>query len=862
MNKKRKILIFLTILIVIATLGLTYTLFTSNITSGNKVAIAGDIYMKLNGSDRIELTNVIPMTKEEALEKTDNIFNFQIVGKNTSNKDIYYGISLETGEVPDGKTEINPSDLVVYLESDGNILVDGVRYQDFKSHVYVDTIPKNTTSNIEKDYSLRVWLRDGIIVSDTVKDATYTLDEWNNIYMSLKVKVDGNMSYMNMPLSIEHDNESVENNKQFFIATIMNFLNPDELGETIIENETMKLEVESVNSNILFSYKDSRGNLVEDVSNALTIDYIFNKKESIETQVFITPLNDAPINTDIKVKLTTNDNKVYTQVINLDIKGTNYCLSNGFNKLTDCILVSENLSSNVQDAKEYISSKTYSLNDTAPSYTYVEDVTYDVENPSHTIAHILRFSDSYTFNEKTGNFSLTNTILTDYTISEKYIGKFICKNSTGTSDCDSILKIISISDSENKILKADVYTSKVTSTLRSEEGLYKTVDDNGDTYFFRGDVKNNNVYFGGYYWKIVRINGDGAIRLIYNGEIKDANEKKAIINETIYTYGNYINSDIGVIRSDPTYVGYMYGENFSEEEIISNNIPYTGINISTKYYFASSYQYDEKTRTFKLLGDDIQNKTYSEMQSENLLELYPYTCFETDKTENCQLIRKIVEYQGETKILYQYISHSSKNLDGTRTNDFDSNVKKVLDEWYLKNIVSQVDDNSTLLTNYIVDGTFCNERGIGRSGDGYNLYPTTFYKAADRLEYTTNVNTSLKCGDDIRDIFSKTEKYGNAKLTYPTALLTADEIVLAGGKVGLKNNNFYLNCNMAFWTMTPSHFATDNGYIFTLRNEGNLTSWNPLDYLWGLRPVINISKDVLISSGDGSKENPYILKLA
>ena len=51
----------------------------------------------------------------------------------------------------------------------------------------------------------------------------------------------------------------------------------------------------------------------------------------------------------------------------MDIKGTNYCLSNGFNKLADCILVSEILSPNVNDAKEYISSKTYNLNDTAPS---------------------------------------------------------------------------------------------------------------------------------------------------------------------------------------------------------------------------------------------------------------------------------------------------------------------------------------------------------------------------------------------------------------------------------------------------------------------------------------------------------------
>lgn len=48
-------------------------------------------------------------------------------------------------------------------------------------------------------------------------------------------------------------------------------------------------------------------------------------------------------------------------------------------------------------------------------------------------------------------------------------------------------------------------------------GIYETIDNDGTTYYWRGDVDNNWVYFAGYYWRIIRVNWDGTIRLIYNG---------------------------------------------------------------------------------------------------------------------------------------------------------------------------------------------------------------------------------------------------------------------------------------------------------------------------------------------------------
>ena len=55
------------------------------------------------------------------------------------------------------------------------------------------------------------------------------------------------------------------------------------------------------------------------------------------------------------------------------------------------------------------------------------------------------------------------------------------------------------------------------------EGIYKAQDDYGTSYYFRGAVDNNYVYFANKYWRIIRINGDGSIRMIYDGTVAHAN---------------------------------------------------------------------------------------------------------------------------------------------------------------------------------------------------------------------------------------------------------------------------------------------------------------------------------------------------
>ena len=86
-------------------------------------------------------------------------------------------------------------------------------------------------------------------------------------------------------------------------------------------------------------------------------------------------------------------------------------------------------------------------------------------------------------------------------------------------------------------------------------GIYSAKDDLGTSYYFRGNVTNNYVKFANKYWRIIRINGDGTIRMIYAGTSAHANY-----------YDDHSANDMSIGTSafnssynDNTYVGYMYG---------------------------------------------------------------------------------------------------------------------------------------------------------------------------------------------------------------------------------------------------------------------------------------------------------------
>lgn len=89
-----------------------------------------------------------------------------------------------------------------------------------------------------------------------------------------------------------------------------------------------------------------------------------------------------------------------------------------------------------------------------------------------------------------------------------------------------------------------------------------------------------------------------------------------------------------------------------------------------------------------------------------------------------------------------------------------------------------------------------------------------------------------------------------------------DEVVMAGEKAWNINTSNWLTTGQDYWTMSPAIFTTWNA-VSILWNVGangyiNSTSWTSSKF--GIRPVINLKKDTLISEGNGTKANPYVIK--
>ncbi len=89
-----------------------------------------------------------------------------------------------------------------------------------------------------------------------------------------------------------------------------------------------------------------------------------------------------------------------------------------------------------------------------------------------------------------------------------------------------------------------------------DKGVFKGTDDYGDTYYYRGTVDNNWVQFAGMWWRIIRINGNGTIRLIYSGSDISLKPTDGRWNtDSIIATAQEFNST----SDDNKYIGYMYG---------------------------------------------------------------------------------------------------------------------------------------------------------------------------------------------------------------------------------------------------------------------------------------------------------------
>ena len=291
-----------------------------------------------------------------------------------------------------------------------------------------------------------------------------------------------------------------------------------------------------------------------------------------------------------------------------------------------------------------------------------------------------------------------------------------------------------------------VYTSDNTKTLY-------TGTENGTTvYYFAGNATDNWVKFGknasnqDLYWRIIRTNSDGSVRLLYHGTSTTATNAYIGTSKFNNSYNNI------------AYVSYMYG--------------------------------------------------------------------------------------------------STGSIANARTNQTNSStIKTAIDNWYKDNL-------NTNYGKYLsTTAVYCNDRTYTVSGSD------TLFGARTRLY--TNKTPTYDCAA-TEDKFTVDSSTGNGKLTYPIALMTADEVSYAGGLWGTNAQTWYYYNSAKgsstgeqwWWLLSPASGNGSYAYVFFVvgsSNPGFLSS-TYVSHTYGVRPAVSLKSCVKTSGGDGSASAPYTIE--
>ena len=201
----------------------------------------------------------------------------------------------------------------------------------------------------------------------------------------------------------------------------------------------------------------------------------------------------------------------------------------------------------------------------------------DVESQTTSVsstyqAYYFTYGTGYTANGS--KFNLTGTAVTADTYANSYsslVGKYFVSSSASsngsstagtmktTTNLSSVYYVVSATSSS--------YTYKqITSNKNTTEALLaSTEDDYGTSYYFRGAVTNNYVEFANKCWRIVRVGGDGSVKLILHNDntAGAANPCSSANNSTSAAFARYsgttYKSGFNTNYDDNAYVGFMYG---------------------------------------------------------------------------------------------------------------------------------------------------------------------------------------------------------------------------------------------------------------------------------------------------------------
>ena len=393
-------------------------------------------------------------------------------------------------------------------------------------------------------------------------------------------------------------------------------------------------------------------------------------------------------------------------------------------------------------------------------------------------------------------------------------------------------------------------TVNVTSVEATDGYVCSAPDAYGTSYYYRGNVTNNYVKFADKYWRIIRINGDGTVRVIYDGTSAHTNGESSTdrqIGESAFNHywkkNNIQEATNSYVYNDNAGVGYMYGNRDAIVEATEYASTTSFTNTNT-YYIAREYNYDATTDRFTLkdpiavLGSDLTTDyvgyyTFGST-SANTSDSYVYKIF------------GVTAGASSASVKYGYVRYGTSSKEVAQTNTNDSTIKTYLDNWYQTNI------SGTENEQYLADNIFCNDRSFSSSNSGTGAgVSKTYYNW-----YNWHVSKSnLKCPQQ-NDAFTVSDTTnGNGALTYPIGLITTDEAVLAGGW-GSSNSGYYLYSGSLYWASSPGYFYGYYALVRIVYSNGNADYGIDVNVNLGVRPVFNLKAEILLQ-GSGTATDPY-----
>lgn len=456
--------------------------------------------------------------------------------------------------------------------------------------------------------------------------------------------------------------------------------------------------------------------------------------------------------------------------------------------------------------------------------------------------------------------------VTVQTISEDGIHEWIPEQHI--ADCDNPTLLYDIIACQTNGTDENInFNERASSNFDSSNGVntvYAHRNDEFPVHYFRGNPSNNYLEYNGFCWRLIRTAEGGGVKMIYSG-VKQANGctdtnyrvEKPGGGTTGYYQPAYITpgSEGSLIRYEMAHFGYMFGSELYYEKpdnmmfgrVFGKDVSWDG----TKYTLVD---------TMRFAGSP-----YAPEHMEN----YNYICMDPQSVNTTECT-EVYYYSSFSNYAYGIRLTNGKKIDDMfediNTNTNDSYAKTVIDNWFANNITAN--------TDALADVVYCNDRETHMTYGGGKAF--WLYDSFSRILGIDNngiANPSVDC-TNRNDAFTVSSEKGNGNLTYPAALLTGDEMVLAGFCMSTAVDNSipvdyedrcagqsgqnYLD-SVGYFTMTPLLAGWNNNNMA----RGYDVNWIDYGSAGGVtgyyRPVIALKYNTEVE-GAGTQADPYRIK--